>query len=90
MDSIFQGYPPCKLIPSNFPSPLGERVRVRGIGLREKISKNVEACEDNRQRLRKNSGQYCEIANWPEENSEGNSLSADIYWIFILLSISSE
>ncbi|MGZ3560162.1 MAG: hypothetical protein ACXU97_13730, partial [Thermodesulfobacteriota bacterium] len=50
----------------NFPSPLGERVRMRGAKSREKISKNVEDYEGIRQKLRRNSGQCCGIAKWME------------------------
>ena len=88
MDSIFQESQACKLIHSNFPSTLGERVRVRGdIRLREKISKNVEGCEEIRQRLRGSSGQCCEIVNWAGENLEDNSLLVITYWISMLLNL---
>ena len=39
MDSIFLESRPCKFIPFNFPSPLGERVRVRGNKIKRK---NIE------------------------------------------------
>lgn len=31
--------------------------------------------------VRRNFGQYSEIANWLAQSSEGNFLLADVYWI---------
>ena len=51
---------------------------------------NAGNYEEVRLKLRRSSGQYCEIVSWLEENLEGNSLSAVISWIFILLNLSWE